>query len=389
MISYLFTFLQINLLLLLSYFLWKQLLRKYASINFQRAFLLLSFPILFLSISLKLDLPILQNSVQVYKSALQEVIIYGNEQLPIEQKRINLFTYGYALVSFILCLRICYSIFRLHLLKRKCRKEAGYYLLPNSRLAFSFFQLIFIGEKHSPKARSIILKHEKIHQERWHSLDIMIHHFIQALFWIFPAVYLIQIALQEVHEYEADERMDYDEEEYIEQLLHQVLGTKKLSIIHSFNTHQLKNRIMRIKQKPNLKSNPFASLAGILMLFIFIAFNQSLRSNPTESNPLIRQGEKTTAQFPGGPSELNRFILENLKYPDEAKGSGTVFIEFTVDQNGNCNDFKAVKSFDKACSEAAIQALKKMPKWEAAEKDGKKVSSKMTLPMRFEPKKDN
>jgi TonB family protein len=91
-------------------------------------------------------------------------------------------------------------------------------------------------------------------------------------------------------------------------------------------------------------------------------------------------------QFPGGLPEMNNFIRENLRYPAEAKKSGTeglVVVQFVVDRNGKISDPAVVKSLTAATDAEAVRLVKSFPDFEPAQQNGKPVEFRFTLPIRF------
>jgi TonB family protein len=73
--------------------------------------------------------------------------------------------------------------------------------------------------------------------------------------------------------------------------------------------------------------------------------------------------------FPGGDASFDKFIKDNLHYPDSAKThgiEGTVYIQFTIDSSGKLSDFverKGVPGYPGFTAEA-IRVLKLSPDWE-------------------------
>ncbi len=93
------------------------------------------------------------------------------------------------------------------------------------------------------------------------------------------------------------------------------------------------------------------------------------------------------AEFPGGQAEMLKFISGHLVYPKTMKEQGIegkVFLQFNVLPDGTLADFDAVKSPHDDFTNAAIKAMKQMPKWTPAIKDGEKVKMQLTLPIKFD-----
>ncbi len=93
--------------------------------------------------------------------------------------------------------------------------------------------------------------------------------------------------------------------------------------------------------------------------------------------------------FPGGHVKMIEFLSENIKYPKEAleRGErGTVYVGFVVDTDGTITDVSVVRSVSKALDEAAVETVKKMPKWTPGKNKGKNVRVKYMLPITFSAK---
>jgi TonB family protein len=92
------------------------------------------------------------------------------------------------------------------------------------------------------------------------------------------------------------------------------------------------------------------------------------------------------ASFPGGVEAMQKYIAENVVYPKKAlkKGeSGKVFVRFTVTENGDVDDVKIIRGVSLELDKEALRVVKSMPAWSPAEKNGKKVSTRVSLPIIF------
>ena len=91
--------------------------------------------------------------------------------------------------------------------------------------------------------------------------------------------------------------------------------------------------------------------------------------------------------FPGGEEALNKFLSNNIRYPHLATEngiSGTVFVSFVVDSDGNIKDVKTVGAKKGGgLEEEAMRVVKKMPKWKPGKQNGRQVSVQFNLPIRF------
>ena len=100
------------------------------------------------------------------------------------------------------------------------------------------------------------------------------------------------------------------------------------------------------------------------------------------------------ANFKGGSAGLHRYLKENLKYPEIAKNQGIedkVVLRFVVSKGGgllylNIDERPATKNEEVSIEleKAAFFAISKTQgMWEPAEKEGRYVLSRVTLPIEF------
>lgn len=96
------------------------------------------------------------------------------------------------------------------------------------------------------------------------------------------------------------------------------------------------------------------------------------------------------ATFPGGQAAIDKYIADNLKYPEMAKEigiEGIVPLEFTVKTDGTIGTIKVVRMIDPDLEQEAIRLVKTMPAWTPATDDGTAVESTVSLqiPFRLNP----
>ena len=94
-------------------------------------------------------------------------------------------------------------------------------------------------------------------------------------------------------------------------------------------------------------------------------------------------------EFPGGMTELMKFIQENMRYPKSAakKGiEGRVICKFTIKKDGSI-DHKSIiviRGLHKSLDKEAIRIIKKMPKWKPGEDfNGQAIDYKYNIPFYF------
>ena len=94
----------------------------------------------------------------------------------------------------------------------------------------------------------------------------------------------------------------------------------------------------------------------------------------------------SVAQFPEGMDNFRSYITNHLIYPPAAlvEGiQGKVYAQFTVSIDGTISDVKIMRGLRKDCDDEVVRMILAMPKWESAIYEGKKVNSKMIIPVSF------
>ncbi|MBP3253135.1 MAG: TonB family protein [Bacteroidales bacterium] len=105
-----------------------------------------------------------------------------------------------------------------------------------------------------------------------------------------------------------------------------------------------------------------------------------------EAEKVIFTVVEQQASFPGGTAELTKYLAQNIKYPQQARETGTsgkVYLTFVVEKDGSITDIKILRDIGAGCGEEAIRVVKAMPKWTPAKQRGKAVRQQFNLPVTF------
>ena len=97
-------------------------------------------------------------------------------------------------------------------------------------------------------------------------------------------------------------------------------------------------------------------------------------------------------QFPGGVSELMKFLQMNIRYPKEAKEKGEqgrVIVTFVVGKDGTISDAAISKSISPSLDAEALRVTNAMPTWTPGKMHGEPVRVKYTMPVTFRLQTDN
>ena len=116
------------------------------------------------------------------------------------------------------------------------------------------------------------------------------------------------------------------------------------------------------------------------------------KDESTEPEVMVVEDEKPyeaveqMPTFPGGETELMKFIRDNLRYPVIAKENGIqgrVILRFVISKTGTIKNVTVLRSLDPTCDKEAIRLIKSMPKWIPGKQNGYNVPVYFTLPIVF------
>jgi protein TonB len=90
--------------------------------------------------------------------------------------------------------------------------------------------------------------------------------------------------------------------------------------------------------------------------------------------------------YPGGESELLKFISVNLKYPVIAQENGIegkVIVRFVVSKTGKISNVEVLRSLDPSCDKEAVRVVKMLQNWIPGKQNGVNVPVYYTLPITY------
>lgn len=92
------------------------------------------------------------------------------------------------------------------------------------------------------------------------------------------------------------------------------------------------------------------------------------------------------SEFPGGLSAWGRHINKYLKYPERAlnhRVEGQVSVVFIIDEEGKVGEPTIFRSVEFSLDDAALEIIRKSPKWRPGIKDGVKVKTFKRQPINY------
>lgn len=124
----------------------------------------------------------------------------------------------------------------------------------------------------------------------------------------------------------------------------------------------------------------------IFVVIFAISFSSHIRAQENLNDENIFFEVEEMPEFPGGKKALQKFISDNVNYPETAKQEGTegkVFVSFVVSKNGKVKNAKVIRSIDPLIDKEALRVINSMPEWTPGKQRGKKVDVQFTLPINF------
>jgi protein TonB len=93
---------------------------------------------------------------------------------------------------------------------------------------------------------------------------------------------------------------------------------------------------------------------------------------------------ETQPEFPGGNDALMQYIKERAYYPSpDICVQGRVVLRFVVMSSGDIKDIEVLRSLHPDFDKIAIEAVKSMPQWIPAKRNGQPVDCYYVLPVSF------
>ncbi len=135
------------------------------------------------------------------------------------------------------------------------------------------------------------------------------------------------------------------------------------------------------------KANFIKNIGSILIVLLL-----SCTNNSTDINESIVKEDETfnfveqLPEFPEGPAAMQKFIRDNLRYPEEArlkKIEGTVVVQFLITKEGKLTNVNITRGIGYGCDEEAVRVTQSMPDWKPGKYKNKEVPVNFTLPIKF------
>lgn len=126
----------------------------------------------------------------------------------------------------------------------------------------------------------------------------------------------------------------------------------------------------------------------LFLLLIIMALPLSAQTvGATDNEPVYNMAMvQQQPKFPGGTSEMYKWLGNNIKYPEEAKKegvSGKVIVDFVITKTGKTDKVRVVRGLHPTLDQEAVRVIKAMPAWTPGKQNGQPVNVSYTLPITF------
>jgi periplasmic protein TonB len=124
----------------------------------------------------------------------------------------------------------------------------------------------------------------------------------------------------------------------------------------------------------------------MLFLLVFHCATGMAQKKDSDQSP-VYTAVNEAPEFPGGYDAFRKYLAAHIEYPRAALDTGamgTVYISIVIDSSGNVTNAKILRDpVGYGCGEEALRVVKMMPAWKPGKMNGRKVSTRYTIPVKF------
>ena len=134
-----------------------------------------------------------------------------------------------------------------------------------------------------------------------------------------------------------------------------------------------------------MKTRKNVSLKVALMMLVLL-FSFMTSTAQTKKNDMVFDVVEVMPQYPGGQIAMLKYLMENIKYPEQAMKEGIqgrVTVRFIVEKDGSISDVKPILSVHPLLNKEAVRVVESMPKWSPGKQNGKPVRVRFNVPVMF------
>jgi hypothetical protein len=373
--TWLYYLLEANLYLAICYGFYLVFLRKETFYGLNRGYLIFSSLLSFVIPVLKIG-----SFNQFMNTGRNLDLVYMDPNLGDSRGNLSVIALGniatvvYLAIAAYFSIQLLISLCKIIALAGKARRsrfgDLEYLELNDTQAAFSFFNLLFLNPASAEK--DTILKHELVHIQQKHSLDILFFELLKILNWFNPVVWLMQQDIKLLHEYIADDlttRQDVQKHAYAMFLIQNSFGVQPSYLTNQiFNPSILKRRINMLNRKRSagrarLKLLLALPVVGGMLFASTVAFSKDYALVDLYPEQYLVEDAPVTAKDSFQEPVVEQVRFYRLNHKMDSKGKRVVkYDNRLVVINGNSSQsgvIMQVQGFDKMVELNASEAKAK------------------------------
>jgi len=158
---------------------------------------------------------------------------------------------------------------------------------------FSWMKFIVLSKDDFTDDSRDIIRHEQAHVGFGHSYDLLFLDVYSLVFWFNPFAWLLRLELQNIHEYQADEKVlaeGANAQNYHLSLIRQCVGEYKFALANNFEYNNLHKRIkMTLKTKSSSRQKWLYGTIGlsVMLCIVVLSFN-GLKAKAADLKEMIQ-----------------------------------------------------------------------------------------------------
>lgn len=170
-------------------------------------------------------------------------------------------TYVIGFILFLIRFILQFGSLAILLLKNPRLKDGWYtYVIVNTQISpFSFFKwIVYNPDVLNSEEADLMLTHERVHVNQWHSIDVVLTQLACTFFWFNPLIWFYRSAIKQNLEFIADsltQSQVKDAKAYQKLLLKTSVNNQQLILTNNFYNSLIKKRILMLQQSRSSTKN--------------------------------------------------------------------------------------------------------------------------------------
>lgn len=141
-------------------------------------------------------------------------------------------------------------------------------------------------------------------------------------------------------------------------------------------------------ENPIIEGEPIVIIDPVVTCYLPIVVTDSILITATDENKIYEVTEQMP-EFPGGTSELIKFLGKNVYYPEthvESNIKGRIIIRVIIEKDGSVTNPQILRGIDTEFDKMALEVVSKMPKFKPGIHNGEPVRVRYVFPISINPR---